>query len=552
MENLLKWIDSHPKEAKRLSEQAEEKAWRNFKAKFPNADLSKCVAQVDMTDKTHATAQINLVIVPGQHWQIVSPNPKDWSVEMKKALGFGGFPIELILNSNPSNPVPAVPFSDKIPESFGEILNQPIKIFVKPNESFTTKFREIFTKTKISHKTGKESRKWLNQPNMDHLPQQLNFAFWCATTASGISRNLVNSLPPQIKSFLLFHIYFTTRILFEMGGIKSKSALPGDPTFSQIENKFNIPSYNRICAEFQISPNTDFRFTFGQNFGLGYVNIFYPGEGDFAQKHWTYPPATLQNLSSQRFSDEGGTDTKGNRIDFIRNDQGADKQFEFFMSNGPLNGLSQAGMARLNQSIEAFVYCILGAQVSLRSSILGEFGGAKEAQREFLIKMEDAIRLTDLSESVQRFQLAIDEAKVRLDLAISPGTWLMPSNLVLNTQSTVGYNNNLKKATGNMKLGVNSDVNVDLKKVGTNNMDGGQSKTTDQLRILQIQKMKTKIQNHRLWIHNKSQNNFRKRVKTKKKKNQVNTKLSNLASSLQHHSEHLPFIGFFVESNPMD
>ena len=52
----------------------------------------------------------------------------------------------------------------------------------------------------------------------------------------------------------------------------------------------------------------------------------------------------------------------------------------------------------------------------------------------------------------------------------------MPTNLVLNTQSTVTYNNNLKKATGNMKLGVNSDVNVDLKKVGTNNMDGGQSK----------------------------------------------------------------------------
>ena len=147
------------------------------------------------------------------------------------------------------------------------------------------------------------------------------------------------------------------------------------------------------------------------------------------------------------------------------------------MSNGPLNGLSQAGMARLNQSIEAFVYCILGAQVNARSSILGEFGSAKEVQREFLIMMEEAIRLPDLSKSIQRFQLAIDEAKVRLDLAISPGTWLMPSNLVLNTQSTVGYNNNLKKATGNMKLGVNSDVNVDLKKVGVNMMDGGPSKT---------------------------------------------------------------------------
>ena len=53
----------------------------------------------------------------------------------------------------------------------------------------------------------------------------------------------------------------------------------------------------------------------------------------------------------------------------------------------------------------------------------------------------------------------------------------MPSNLVMNTQSTVGYNNNLKKATGNIKLGVNSDVNVELKKVGVRKMDGGQSKT---------------------------------------------------------------------------
>ena len=133
-------------------------------------------------------------------------------------------------------------------------------------------------------------------------------------------------------------------------------------------------------------------------------------------------------------------------------------------------------MARLNQSIEAFVYCILGAQVNVRSSILGEFGGAKEAQREFLVLMEDAIRKSELSKSIQIFQLAIKEAKVRLDIAISPGTWLMPSNLVMNTQSTVGYNNNLKKATGNMKFGVTSDVNVDLKKVGVTMMDGEPSK----------------------------------------------------------------------------
>ena len=89
--------------------------------------------------------------------------------------------------------------------------------------------------------------------------------------------------------------------------------------------------------------------------------------------------------------------------------------------------------------------------------------------------MEDSRRQPDISKSVQRFQLAIDEAKVRLDLAISPGTWLMPSDLQMNTESTVGYNNNLRKASADMKLGVNS-VNQDMKRVGVGLMDGGESK----------------------------------------------------------------------------
>ena len=50
---------------------------------------------------------------------------------------------------------------------------------------------------------------------------------------------------------------------------------------------------------------------------------------------------------------------------------------------------------------------------------------------------------------------------MKLDLAISPGTWLIPSRLVLNTESTVGYNNKLKRVNKMMHLGVNSDINVD-------------------------------------------------------------------------------------------
>ena len=78
--------------------------------------------------------------------------------------------------------------------------------------------------------------------------------------------------------------------------------------------------------------------------------------------------------------------------------------------------------------------------------------------------IEDAIRNPDLGKSVQRLQLAIESAKVRLDLAISPGTWLLPSKMILNTESVVGYNNKLKKATSFMKIGINSDLNIPVKR----------------------------------------------------------------------------------------
>ena len=64
-----------------------------------------------------------------------------------------------------------------------------------------------------------------------------------------------------------------------------------------------------------------------------------------------------------------------------------------------------------------------------------------------LMRYEDAIRQTEILKSVKRFQLAVQEAKVKINLAISPGTWLLSSIMVLNIESTVGYNNKLKRAT---------------------------------------------------------------------------------------------------------
>ena len=122
-------------------------------------------------------------------------------------------------------------------------------------------------------------------------------------------------------------------------------------------------------------------------------------------------------------------------------------------------GITYPGLARINQSIEAYCYCILGAQARTRSSIQGISGGAIETQREFLGRIEDSIVLQNISDSIQRYQEAIADTKTRLDFAVAQGVWLMPSRMVINTESIVGYNNMLVITDASMKLGVNNNVN---------------------------------------------------------------------------------------------
>ena len=395
-----------------------------------------------------------------------------FSKEMKRQLGLApGFPLELTHNPNPKLEIPAVPFNTETLNTIKDNLVEQ-EIYVTPSEKFKINFRDIFTDTVITHRSSHESRRWLAGPNFEYWPQTLNFAFFAATTGCGVSRRILiedkrrdgkNDLtdselkiPPQVRSFFWFHVYFTVRrILFELGGPQNSLPLPGDTAFSQTENKYDIPSFERICAEFGISPNADFRFTRGYNHGLGSVFEYFSYSG-YTKTPFKYPS------KETKFEDEGGRASDGNLVPYIENTE-ARNQYEYFLC--PVShGLTSAGLSRINQSIESFCYAILGSQVDVRSSISGSQGSAIETQRQFLSMVEDAIRNPDISKSVQRFQLAIESAKVRLDLAISPGLWLLPSKMVVNTESVVGYNNKLKKATSFMRIGVNSDLNIPVRR----------------------------------------------------------------------------------------
>ena len=130
-----------------------------------------------------------------------------------------------------------------------------------------------------------------------------------------------------------------------MGEVQNVSTLPDNPTLSQIDND-------------EASYESDFRFTRGANHGLGSVYIYVSYQGPM-KTGASYP-------GYDKFSDEGGKASKGNVIYYIEPDDAADAQADWFCQNHA-EGLTQAGLSRINQ----FVYCVLGAQINVRSSILG-------------------------------------------------------------------------------------------------------------------------------------------------------------------------------------
>jgi len=205
------------------------------------------------------------------------------------------------------------------------------------------------------------------------------------------------------------------------------SALPGDPPFNQFNNHYDVASYKRLCNKFGIDPSSDFCYTHGENHGLGSIYVYASGttKTDYKYPGWN------------KFSDEGGKAIKGDLIYYIEPGAASDTQTDWFTPN-TASGFTQAGLAQINQSIEALVYCILGVQVNVCSSILGSGGRVREAQSEFLVLMADTIRQPNLAESVQRYQLAVDQAKVRFNLAVAPMAWLMPAQMIINTETTIG------------------------------------------------------------------------------------------------------------------
>jgi hypothetical protein len=151
-----------------------------------------------------------------------------------------------------------------------------LNIFVSSSASFATRFPDVFGKYKLPYvESDQLVQAWSSTP-MQWWQNQVNFAVWCATSGCGVSaQDHLAAAEPLMQSVYQFHTYYQVRrILAEIG-----AALPQDQAWDAFKNLYNRRSYERICNEFGVDVNSDWRQKQSNNQGLGTVFNYWTRNG---------------------------------------------------------------------------------------------------------------------------------------------------------------------------------------------------------------------------------------------------------------------------------
>ena len=339
-----------------------------------------------------------------------------------------------------------------------DIIN--MNILFNLQNSFHIKFLDLFENYTPTITTQKDYDNWLKNP-LQFWQNQLHFAIWCATAGCGVSyENHLQSKLPLTKSLFNFHVYFQTRrILNEM-----ECPLPQDQSFNANDNSYNRRSYERICNEFNVPLNNAWH-AHAPNYGMGQIYIFNyryhtdksysEYKGDFNPHKITFdkiPPSKwIPNYNI--FSSDKGHWEHPDKHQIYHIVQSKQYWKSFILDKS--EGFTAPGIVRINESIRAFVYCLLAAQAQTRTIIT-----SLEAQKQFISLVEDAINSpVDLPNSIKRYQDVLDDASSKVDYVFGINLYMAPSDMKLRITKREGYNNKIMKADKNLILGLNINVN---------------------------------------------------------------------------------------------
>ncbi|CAG2227886.1 unnamed protein product [Mytilus edulis] len=330
---------------------------------------------------------------------------------------------------------PGIKYSKKDHQFKTNLVNQTI--FVNQKENFKTAFPDLFQNYQNpSLHTNEPWNTWIHS-SFDWWQCQLNFAVWCASTGCGVSYNDHKQNTSNLtKSVYMFHLYYCiARILKEL-----KSPLPTDSSFCYYKNPYDKAAYQKLCDEFNISPNTDWRQKLeSSSQGLGNFTQYYKPSGEYRYHHSRDGPFF-------------------NIRDTIYHTKDISMAWTTFILDKS-EGFTKAGIERINESIKMYVWALLGAQSQTKTEIL-KVGTGFDAQKQFLANVQDVIDSPiDLPTQISNYQNVLKYARSKVDYAYGLGLYMSPSDMVLQIGTIVGYNNKIVIATENQTLGLNDDLN---------------------------------------------------------------------------------------------
>ena len=235
-------------------------------------------------------------------------------------------------------------------------------------------------------------QKWKNDP-MQIYACCVNFAVFCSTSALGISLEQILSKHPLEARIIRFHLYYHVRSILYQLQVK----LPQKQGFNHVQTNYDRDAYLDICNDYGVDPKFDWRnqylFSTYQNGRLTPLN-------NNSWSRWIIPKS---------------------------------------------DGFTKHGMEMLNESIRVYVYCLLSAQSSVRSNIIGTSAPVFEAQKTFITLLEDFVKRDMLlHEDISRYENILSNARSSVDFSIGKELYMLPSDLQLKVVSHKHFSDKLK------------------------------------------------------------------------------------------------------------
>ena len=108
-------------------------------------------------------------------------------------------------------------------------------------------------------------------------------------------------------------------------------------------------------------------------------------------------------------------------------------------------GLTRQGVEMLSESIRVYVYCLLTAQSSTRSNIIGNTSQKFESQKLFGKEVEEFVKKdTLLHEDTRRYEGILSNARFSVDFSLGSRIYMLPSDLQLKVAIKQGFSDKPK------------------------------------------------------------------------------------------------------------